>query len=109
LVTYFDEEAKAHGKSESNMPVDIKTTPEQEQTVQVAEDAAPEMSVEEAATLAHESEAVLHDIGDDGLEPPTPFDILAQATWLCYSLKSTIDHIKKQEAVQEVKSYHIIL
>jgi hypothetical protein len=57
-------------KSEPNMP-------ENEQTAQVAEAPAPEMSAEEAATLAHEGEAALHDIGDDGLEPPTPFDIPA--------------------------------
>ncbi|OPX92582.1 MAG: Chromosome-partitioning protein Spo0J [Pelotomaculum sp. PtaB.Bin104] len=57
-------------KSEPNMP-------ENEQTAQVAEVPAPEMSAEEAATLAHEGEAALHDIGDDGLEPPALFDIPA--------------------------------
>lgn len=38
---------------------------------------APVLTDEEAAILAHEGEAALHDIGDDGLEPPTPFDIHA--------------------------------
>lgn len=62
-------------KSEPNMPDDVKTTPENEQAAPVAENAAPEMTADEAATLAHEGEAALHDIGDDGLEPPAPFDI----------------------------------
>ena len=64
-------------KSEPNMPDDVKVILENEQTAQAAEVSAPEMSAEEVATLAHEGEAALHDIGDDGLEPPTPFDIPA--------------------------------
>ena len=64
-------------KSEPNIPDDVKITPENEQTAPVTEAAAPEMSAEEAATLTHEGEAALHDIGDDGLEPPMPFDIPA--------------------------------
>ena len=62
-------------KNEPNKPNDVKITPENEQTMPVTEVPAPELTVEEAATLSHESSATLHDIGDDGLEPPTPFDI----------------------------------
>lgn len=63
-------------KNEPNIPDDVKTTLENEQVTPV-EVPAPEMSAEEAATLAHEGEAALRDIGGDGLEPPTPFDIPA--------------------------------
>lgn len=38
---------------------------------------APEITTEETAKPAHEGEAALHEIGDDGLGPPTPFDIPA--------------------------------
>lgn len=34
-----------------------------------------DLTAEEAATLAHEGEAALQDIGEEQLEPPTPFDI----------------------------------
>jgi len=64
-------------KNEPNKPDDVKITPENEQTTPVTEVPAPELTVEEAATLSHESSAALHDIGDDGLEPPTPFEIPA--------------------------------
>ena len=64
-------------KNEPNKPDDVKTMPETEQTTPITEVLAPKMSAEEAVTLAHEVEAALHDIGDDGLEPPAPFDIPA--------------------------------
>lgn len=35
----------------------------------------PELTAEEAAALAGERDRALHDIGEDELEPPTPFDI----------------------------------
>jgi ParB family chromosome partitioning protein len=75
LLPFLMKEVKRMAKSEPNIPDDVRTTPENEQTVQVAEVPAPEMSAEEAATLAHEGETALYDIGDDVLEPPTPFDI----------------------------------
>ena len=62
-------------KSEPNIPDNVKITPENEQAAPVADATAPEMNAAEAAVLAHEGEAVLHDIGNDELAPPTPFDI----------------------------------
>ncbi len=64
-------------KSEPNSPDDVKTTSENEQAAPVVEVPDPEMSAEEAAVLAHKGEAALHDIGNDGLEPPAPSDIPA--------------------------------
>lgn len=46
-----------------------------EQTEPVTEAPTPEMTAEEAATLTHKGEAALREIGEEQLEPPTPFDI----------------------------------
>ena len=74
-------------KNEPNTPDDVKTTPvneapAEEQTApattppEIAGDTpAPEMTAEEAATLAHEGEAALQEMGEAEIEPPTPFDI----------------------------------
>ena len=62
-------------KNEPIMPNDVKVTQEHEQAAPVAEAAAPEMTVEEAATLAHEGEVALRDMGEELLEPPTPLDV----------------------------------
>ena len=83
-------------KSEAN-------TPETEQTAQVTEVPAPEMSAEEAATLTHEGEAALHDIGDDGLEPLAPFDIPAPGDVVVPFDKINEIVSEKQEAAQEAK------
>ncbi len=93
-------------KSEPNMPNDVKITPENEQTTPVTEVPAPELTVEEAATLSHESSAALHDIGDDGLEPPTPFDIGGKHTPDPGDVVVPFDKINeilsgKQDAAQE--------
>jgi|GEM_PF-3774817 len=64
-------------KNEPDKPDDMKVTPEKEQAAPVTEAPAPEMDAEEVAALAQEGKAALYDIGDDGLEPPTPFDIPA--------------------------------
>lgn len=91
-------------KSEPNIPDDVKTTPENEQAAPVAEAAASEMSAEEAATLAHEGEAALHDIGEDGLEPPAPFDIPAPGDVVVPFDKINEIMSEKQEAAQESRS-----
>ena len=83
-------------KSEPNMP-------ENEQTEQVAEVPAPKMSAEVEATLAHEGEAALHDIGDDGHEPPTPFDIPVPDDMVVPFDKINEIISEKQEAAQEAK------
>jgi ParB-like chromosome segregation protein Spo0J len=74
-------------KNEPNRPDDVKTTPvnealAEEQTTpattptEIAGDTpAPEMTAEEAATLAHEGEAALQEMGESEIEPPTPLDI----------------------------------
>jgi ParB family chromosome partitioning protein len=74
-------------KNEPNRPDDVKTTPvnealAEEQTApattptEIAGDTpAPEMTAEEAATLAHEGEAALQEMGESEIEPPTPLDI----------------------------------
>lgn len=74
-------------KNEPTRPDDVKTTPVNEapaekQTAptttppEIAGDTpAPEMTVEKAATLAREGEAVLQETGEAEIEPPTPLDI----------------------------------
>lgn len=74
-------------KNEPNRPDDVKTTSvnkasAEEQTApdtippEIAGDTpAPEMTAEEAATLAHEGEVALQEMGEAEIEPPTPFDI----------------------------------
>lgn len=74
-------------KNEPNGPDDVKTTPVNEASAEkqtapattppeIAGDTpAPEMTVEEAATLAHEGEAALQEMGETEIEPPTQFDI----------------------------------
>ena len=68
---------------EPNKPDEVKTTQAQETPAEEkaapapmpeigGEALPPEMTDEEAVTLAHEGKAALHEIGDDGLEPPTP-------------------------------------
>jgi len=76
-------------KKEPNKPDDVKTapaneTPAEEKAASVAppleaggEAPAPEMTAEEAATLAQEGAAALRDIDEEQFEPPTPFDIPA--------------------------------
>ena len=75
-------------KNDPNKPDEINTAPQREAPADEkaapapmpevgGEAPAPEMTAEEAAALAREGEAALHEIGDDGLEPPTPFDIPA--------------------------------
>ncbi|PWJ50855.1 ParB/RepB/Spo0J family partition protein [Faecalicatena contorta] len=73
-------------KNRKNKPDDVKIIPEneaptQEQTapIEAAEIAdstpPPEMTAEEIVVLEHEGEAALHEVGNDGLEPPTSLDI----------------------------------
>ena len=73
-------------KNKPNKPDDVNIIPENEATAQeqttpieaaeIADSApAPEMVAEETTVLGHEEEAALHEIGNDGLEPSTPFDI----------------------------------
>ncbi|MNP32357.1 hypothetical protein D3C76_1255330 [compost metagenome] len=74
-------------KNKKNKPDDVKIAPENEalapeQTapIEAAEIAdstppPPEMTAEEAAALAHEAEAALQEIDNDGLEPSTPIDV----------------------------------
>ena len=62
-------------KYDQNNPEDMKIMPENEQTEPATEAPAPEMTAGEAATLAHEGEAVLRELGEEQLEPPTPFDV----------------------------------
>jgi len=73
-------------KNEPNKPDDGKTMPAnetpKEQTAPVSEPLAadkqaeaPEMTAGETATLAHEGEAVLREIEEEQLEPPSPFDL----------------------------------
>ena len=81
-------------KKEPNMPDDVKTspanetpaneTPAEEKAAPVAppleaggEAPAPDLTAEEAATLAQEGAAALRDIDEEQFEPPTPFDIPA--------------------------------
>lgn len=45
--------------------------------------AAPELTAEEAVILTHEGERALRDIGEEQLEPPTPFDIPNPGDVLC--------------------------
>lgn len=61
-------------KNEPNKQDEVKTAPAPTIGGEVP---ALEITAEEAAALAHEGEAALHKISDDGLEPPTPFDIPA--------------------------------
>ena len=73
-------------KNEPNKPDDIKTAPanemqadeknQSEQPLEAGGDNTPtEISTEETAALGNDGKAALHGISDDGLEPPTPFDI----------------------------------
>ena len=75
-------------KNRKSKPDDVKIIPEneapaQEQTAPIeASEIAdstppPEMTTEETAVLEHEGEADLHEVGNDGLEPPTPLDVPA--------------------------------
>lgn len=61
------------------IPENEATAQEQTTPIEAAEIAdsapAPEMVAEETTVLGHEEEAALHEIGNDGLEPSTPFDI----------------------------------
>jgi ParB/RepB/Spo0J family partition protein len=68
-------EVKRMAKNEPKKSDDVKTTPENEQTVPVTEAPVPEMATEEAVILTHEGEAALREMGEEQLEPPTPFDI----------------------------------
>ena len=62
-------------KNEPNNSENVKNTPENEQTEPVKEAPAPEITAEEAATLTHEGEAALREMGEEQLEPSIPFDI----------------------------------
>ena len=62
-------------KNESNSPENVEITPENEQIEPVTEAPAPEMTAAEAATLAHEGEAVLREMDEEQIEPPAPFDV----------------------------------
>jgi len=55
-------------------PIKENTAPNQP-ALEGSEAPAPKMTAEEAATLAQEGGAALHDIGEEQLEPPAPFDI----------------------------------
>ncbi len=71
-------------KNRKNKPDDMKTISENEapaqetapiETVEIADSTPPsEMTAEETAVLEHEGEAALHELGNDGLEPPAPSD-----------------------------------
>ncbi|HWQ74886.1 MAG TPA: hypothetical protein VN441_06200 [Syntrophomonas sp.] len=57
--------------------IDSQSAPEIPATPESGEAPAPELTDEEAAILAHEGEAALRELGEEQLEPPTPFDIPA--------------------------------
>lgn len=100
-------------KNEPKKPDDVKTAPEHEATAEEktapvtpevgGEAPAPEMTAEEAAALAHEGQAVLRDIGDDVLEPPTPFDIPAPGDVVVSFDKINRLVSEKQAAVKEAE------
>jgi ParB family chromosome partitioning protein len=83
-------------KNEPTKPDEIKTepiadTPTAEQPTPEAP--LPELTAEETAALGYEAAAALNDIGDDGLELPTPFDIPVPP----------IDPAPEKEAAQEAE------
>lgn len=72
--------------NEPNKPDEVKTTPAQEVPAEekvapakpleaVSDIPAPKINAEKAAALGDKEQPQSHDIGNDGLEPPTPFDI----------------------------------
>lgn len=100
--------------NETNKSDEVKTTPAQE--APAAEKAAPapmpeisgeapapEITAEETAALAHEDKAALHEIGVDGLEPPTTFDIPAPGDVVVSFDKINEIVSGKQAAVKEAE------
>ena len=55
--------------------IDSRSAPEISAVPEGDEALAPELTSEESAILAQEGETVLREIGEEQLEPPTPFDI----------------------------------
>jgi len=90
-------------KNEPNKTDDVKITPKNEQTMPVPEAFPPEPTVEEAATLAHEGEAELHDIGDYRMEQPTPFDMPVPDDLIAPFDKINETLLDKQDVAQEAE------
>lgn len=101
-------------KNKPNKPDEVKTTPAQEATVEEkaapvpipevgGEAPAPEMTAEEAAALTHEDGIAPYEVGTDGLEPPTPFDIPAPVDVVVSFDKINEIVSGKQAAVKEAK------
>jgi ParB-like chromosome segregation protein Spo0J len=75
IMPFKTKEVDRMAKNEPNNTEDVKIPPENEQTEPVKEAPAPEMTTEEAATLTHEGEAALREMGEEQLEPSIPFDV----------------------------------
>ena len=100
--------------NEPNKPDEVKITPAQEVPAEEkaapapmpeisGEAPAPEITAEEAAALAHEDKAAPHEISDDGLEPPTHFDIPAPGDVVVSFEKINEIVSGKQAAVKEAE------
>ncbi|EOH32624.1 ParB/RepB/Spo0J family partition protein [Enterococcus faecium] len=101
-------------KNEPNKPDEVKTTPAQETPANEnaapapmpeigGEAPAPEITAEKAVATVHEDKAALHEIGDDTLEPPTPFDIPAPGDVVVSFDKINEIVSGKQAAVKEAE------
>ncbi|KPU43236.1 chromosome-partitioning protein Spo0J [Oxobacter pfennigii] len=107
-------------KNEPNGPDDVKTTPVNEASAEkqtapattppeIAGDTpAPEMTAEEVATLAHEGEAALQEMGEAEIEPPAPSDIGGEHIPVPGDVVVPFDKInelvsEKQKAAREAK------
>lgn len=101
-------------KNEANKPDEVKTTPAQETPANEnaapapmpeigGEAPAPEITAEKAVATVHEDKAALHEIGDDTLEPPTPFDIPAPGDVVVSFDKINEIVSGKQAAVKEAE------